>query len=292
MRILLTGATGFVGGRLLRSLAAEHEVYAIARGQHAGLDPAARWLFQDLAAPQWSVDLPSRIDAVVHLAQSRHFRDFPARADDIYGISTGATARLLDWSAKSGVRNFIFASTGGVYGASDGPVKESDALGEADGPLGFYFATKRCGEMLGMRYASAFSFMALRFFFVYGSGQPKQMLLPRLANNIRVGEPISLQGPDGINLNPTHVDDAVAAIRGCFGLTESGIVNIAGPETVSLRTVAEHLGRKLGREPVLKVDAAAKPGHLVADIERMTRLLGAPVIGIDAGLSELVKDFA
>jgi nucleoside-diphosphate-sugar epimerase len=291
MRILLTGVTGFVGERLLRSLVGEHEVYGISRTQHADLDPRVNWLFQDLAAPQWSVDLPSGIDAVVHLAQSRHFRDFPARADDIYGISAGATARLLDWSAKTGVKHFIFASTGGVYGASELPVKETDSLGQAIGPLGFYFATKRCGELLGMQYSGALTFVALRFFFVYGSGQPKQMLLPRLASNICSSEPILLQGNDGIKLNPIHVDDAVLAIRRCFSLTESRVINIAGPETVSLRAVAALLGHKLDCEPILKVDAAAKPGHLVADIGRMTRLIGAPAVGLDVGLSELLKDF-
>lgn len=289
MRILVTGATGFVGGRLLRSLAHGHDVYGVARSSRDGLDLGARWLIQDLAAPRWSVDLPSGVDAVVHLAQSSHFRDFPDRASDIYEVSVGATMRLLDWAAKSGVKRFIFASTGGVYGSSDAPVKESDPADSQGGPLGFYFATKRSSEILGRQYAGVLNFVALRFFFVYGAGQPQQMLLPRLANNVRNGNAISLQGDNGLKLNPIHVDDAVAAIRGCFSLNESAILNVAGPEVVTLRTIADMLGRKLGRAPLFDIDAAARPGHLVADIARMTQAVGAPKIGVDEGLSELLS---
>ncbi len=289
MRILLTGATGFLGGRLLRHLAGRHNVYAIVRAARANLHPGAEWLVQDLAAAKWQIRLPDGVDTVIHLAQSPHFRDFPARAPDIYGVSVNATMQLLDWAAKTGVRHFIFASTGGVYGASDAPVKEGYPLVGDGGPLGFYFAVKRCGELLGVQYAKTLRFIALRLFFVYGSEQPAQMLLPRLANNVRRGNLISLQGPDGIRLNPIHVNDAVVAIERCFALDESCTLNVAGPEVVTLRQIAQTLGEKIGRAPEYKVEAAAHPGHLVADISLMSHALGAPTMGLDAGLAEMLQ---
>ena len=57
------------------------------------------------------------------------------------------------------------------------------------------------------------------------------MLMPRLAANIQTGQPVLLQGEDGICINPIHVDDAVLAIERCLTLGESRVINIAGPET-------------------------------------------------------------
>ncbi|MEW6769038.1 MAG: NAD(P)-dependent oxidoreductase [Pseudomonadota bacterium] len=288
MRILITGGAGFVGGRLIKRLAGEHEIFALVR--KAPAQPAANvtWLVQDLAAPNWSVALPEKIDAVVHLAQSSHFRDFPNQAMDVYAVATGATMRLLDWSHKAGARNFVLGSTGGLYGTSEQPVSETGDLPDQRNQLGFYFAAKRAAELLAQQYAGQINVATLRFFFVYGAGQPAPMLLPRLASNVRDGNPIFLHGDDGLRLNPIHVDDAVNAIRQSLQLTESRVFNIAGPEVTTLRAIGEEIGHQVGRAPVFNVDKITKPNHLVADIARMSRALGAPKIGVAAGIAELL----
>lgn len=288
-KILVTGASGFVGSRLVRLLAREHEVWALVRRPW---DPEAEGcrqvhvLRQDLAAP-WSAELPPRIDAVMHLAQSPHFRRFPESAEEIYAVSVGATMRLLAWALKAGASHFILGSTGGLYGSGEAPMHESDALPEMRNQLGFYFATKRASELLVAQYAGELKTAILRLFFVYGSGQAPHMLMPRLVGNIREGRPVYLQGEEGMRLNPIHVDDAVTAMARCLGLAEGRVFNIAGPETVTLREVAMRIGARVGRPPVLTIDATAQPNHLVADIRRMSSALGPPQIGIDAGIAEL-----
>lgn len=112
--------------------------------------------------------------------------------------------------------------------------------------------------------------------------------MPRLAANIGSGQPVMLQGDDGISINPIHVDDAVIAIERCLSLPESRVLNIAGPEVVTLRAIAETIGDYLGRAPVFTVDKLNVPNHLFADIARMTRVLGAPEIGVKAGIGELL----
>jgi nucleoside-diphosphate-sugar epimerase len=242
---------------------------------------------QDLAADAWSVELPSGIDAIIHLAQSPHYRDFPAQARDIWGVAAGATMRLLDWGRRAGARHFVLASTGGIYGTSDRPVREADPLPEQRTQLGFYFAAKRASELAVTQYAGELAAIVLRCFFVYGSGQSPKMLMPRLVDSIRVGRPIQLQGEDGLRLNPIHVDDAARAIEACLRLTEARVINVAGPEPTTLRGVAATIGRLVEREPVFDVDATVAPNHLVADITRMRRAIGAPRIGIAEGLAEL-----
>lgn len=287
MRILITGATGFLGGRLLRSLAGRHEVWAITRRRPEQTWPDGRILIQDLAAESWTAELPSAIDAVVHLAQSPEFRDFPNRAANIYGVSAAATMRLLEWAQRAGARHFVLGSTDGLYGSSGNPVREADPIPDHRSQLGFYFATKRASELLAMQYASQFHVAVLRFFFIYGAGQSERMLLPRLVGSVRAGRSVLLQGEDGIRLNPIHVDDAVRAIERTFDLQESRIFNVAGPQTASLREIANSIGRAVDCPPVFDIDKTVTPAHLVADIGRMTGALGAPSIRLDRGIAEL-----
>jgi UDP-glucose 4-epimerase len=289
MRILVTGGTGFIGARLIDHLANEHEIFALGRRRGAASSDQVRWLIQNLAELHWSVELPSKIDAVVHLAQSAHFREFPAQAMDIYSVSAATTMRLLDWALRAGACNFVLGSTGGLYGASDEPVSEKDPLPEQRNQLGFYFASKRAAELLAQQYTGQINVATLRFFFVYGAGQPAPMLLPRLVASVREGTAVFLQGDDGIRLNPVHVDDAVKAISRAMELPESRLINIAGPEVTTLRRIVEEIGLQLGRKPVFNVDKITRPNHLVADIDRMSRVLGAPRVSLKAGLSELIS---
>ena len=207
---------------------------------------------------------------------------------DIYSVSAATTMRLLDWGLKAGTRNFVLGSTGGLYGASDEAVTESDPLPEQRNQLGFYFASKRAAELFAQQYTGQLNIATLRFFFVYGAGQPASMLLPRLATNVREGRAIFLQGENGIRLNPVHVDDAIGAICRALELKESRLINIAGPELTTLRAIGEEIGRQVQREPIFNVDKIAQPNHLVADINRMTRVLGAPKVGIKMGISDLL----
>jgi nucleoside-diphosphate-sugar epimerase len=285
-RILLTGATGFLGTRLAARLSG-HELWALTRRKPAEASGGCRWLLQDLAADHWEVELPDRIDTVIHLAQSPNYRNFPEAAAEIFSVGAQATLRLADWAVRAGANRFILASTGGLYGSSDDPVSEDAQLVEERGPLGFYFATKRTSELIATQYATRLSAFILRFFFIYGSGQPRQMLMPRLVDSVREERPINLQGSDGIRINPIHVDDASRAVERCLELNRGETVNIAGPEAASLRYIAERIGSELGREPKFAVDPASKPRHLVADISRMRSLLSPPVVNVADGIREL-----
>ncbi len=288
-RIFVTGATGFLGSQLVAHLAREHEIWAMTRRDPAPELERVHWLRQDLTHDRWDIALPGQIDAVVHLAQSPQFRNFPEAAPEIYAVAVGATMRLLDWSVRAGARHFILASTGGLYGSSDTAVRETDTLPELRNQLGFYFATKRASELLATQYTGQINAVVLRYFFLYGSGQAPQMLMPRLLANIRSGQPVYLHGEEGIRINPIHVDDAVMLVRRCLDLTESRLINIAGPQVASLRDIALAIGKCVGRAPVFTVDTTVRPNHLVADIRRMTSALGAPKIGIEEGIAELCK---
>jgi UDP-glucose 4-epimerase len=287
-RILITGATGFLGTRLLDHLQTDNEIWILTRRPSERVT-RVHWLNQDLAADQWQVNLPAQIDAIIHLAQSPFFRDFPEKAADVYAVATGALMRLLDWGLSAGAKHLVLASTGGLYGTTSRPVREVDPLPDIRTQLGFYFAAKRASELLAAQYATMINTIVLRFFFLYGSGQAPQMLMPRIARNICEGRAVYLHGENGMRLNPIHVDDAVVAIKQCLRLSESRIFNIAGPETANLRHIAETIGRHVKCKPVFTIDETIEPNDLVADIQRMSTALGAPKIGIEQGIAELCK---
>ena len=154
--------------------------------------------------------------------------------------------------------------------------------------MGFYPASKRAAELLLLPFAADMTIVNLRYFFIYGPDQSRDMLIPRLVDNIRDGRAVNLQGINGLRFNPIHVTDAVRATAAALALSESATINVAGPQALTMRAMAETIAAKAGRPPVFTVEEGSKPGHLVADIGRMEALLGAPEHNFDDRVAELL----
>jgi nucleoside-diphosphate-sugar epimerase len=250
--------------------------------------PNVHQIRHDLSKDALASGLPKRIDAVIHLAQGKGFREFPEHALETFAVNVSATMSLLDWARVAGARTFVLASSGGVYGSGSSVFVETDQVAP-EGSLGFYVSTKRCAELLAANYASSFNVVALRFFFVYGPGQSRSMLIPRLIDNISAGRPINLDGHDGIRINPTYVSDAVASVLAALSLESSETINVAGPETETLRSIANIIGDLVGNEPVFNVNDRATPRDVVGDTTKMARLLAAPIVSLREGLRSSVQ---
>jgi len=284
-RLLVTGASGLLGARFVALAASQgHEVCAVGRSAPEPPQPNVRPIAMDLACPLDRSALPPQIDAVLHLAQSRRFREFPDGAGDVFAVNVARTAELLDYAHGAGATHFVLASTGGVYAPSAEPLTEDSALAAKPG---FYPASKLAAELLAHPYAGLMTVAILRFFFIYGAGQGSDMLMPRLVASVRDGRPIQLQGDDGLSLNPVHVDDAAAAVLAATEMEESATVNVAGPSTVTLREIAGLIGAELGVEPRFELDEGSAPS-LVADTARMRRVLAEPRTDLQAAIGELL----
>ena len=124
MRILITGATGFIGRHLVARLAAEHVLYALVRRLPTQPHPQVKYIQQDLTAPLDYTALPQRLDALIHQAA---LIDTDAVDDELpFLVNVVATWRLLAYAATAQVHTFVYASTGGIYGCSEQPFQESD----------------------------------------------------------------------------------------------------------------------------------------------------------------------
>lgn len=287
-RCVITGASGLIGSNLIGRLRRAWEVHAISRHPPAG-NPADNviWHKMDLAKELDRQALPERADALIYLAQSEHFRDFPERALDIFGVNTMGLVRALDYARGAGVRTFVYGSSGGVYGYGETSMNEKLVI-PAEGGLGFYLGTKLCSEIVALNYSALMSVVILRFFFVYGPGQRRTMLIPRLIDTIREGRQVALQGTDGVRLNPTYVLDAAAAIERALELEGTYKINVAGPEVLTLREMCEIIGGAVGRPPVYSIQPGA-PRHIVGDISKMRELLVSPRIRFGDGLRLLLS---
>lgn len=286
--MLLTGASGLLGLRLQKILARHCKIYAVVRAMPTEVVDSVEYIVADLAGELNVRSLPSQIDAVVHLAQALDARSFPAGAREIFMINAGTTASLLDYAYKAGARSFVLASTGGLYSKSSLPLNEGSPIIEGDGPLSFYFASKRCAEVIAQQYSPFLNTTIIRPFFMYGPGQRSGMLIPRLIDNIKTGTAITLRGGEGATINPIFVDDAADAVVEILQCEAPfHIINLAGPEKVTIRQIAEQIGRLINRTPIFQLEQGSADEFL-ADVSLINGLLKKPMRSVALGLRDTI----
>jgi UDP-glucose 4-epimerase len=275
MRILITGGTGFIGSALGRRLtAAGHELFSICRpGASASFGETVVW---DATIPAGMSKFPEAVEVVMHLAQSRSYRQFPADSREMFDVNIGMTMALLRWAAaQSSVRQFCLVSSGAVYEPFTTSLQEDAALA----PRGFLGASKLASEIIALPFAGLFKLGVLRLFFPYGPGQ-RDRLIPDLIQRVRSGEAIQLTADgNGMRFAPTFVEDVADVCLASIDSSWTGTVNVATPEVLSIRRVAELIGQQLGVEPRLKkvdrmpVDVVPNLDRLAGrfDLQRFTR---------------------
>jgi nucleoside-diphosphate-sugar epimerase len=260
MRVVLTGGSGFVGAALApRLLSAGHELFCVCRpGFSTAFGESVTW---DSSSPNDLSGFPKTADAVVHLAQSRSYRLFPADSQEMFAVNVAMAMALLNWSAQAGVKRFCLVSSGALYEPFSGLLKEHSAVA----PLGFLGASKLASETLARPFSNLFSLNVLRLFFPYGPGQ-RNRLIPELIRRIREGIPVQLAANDeGVRLTPTFIDDVVEVILASVAHAWTDTLNVASPELVSIRRIATVVGRHLDIEP--RFEAVSTPAvDIVPDL--------------------------
>jgi len=228
MRVLVTGAAGFIGYHVAeRLLARGDEVIgldnlnpyydpALKQARLARLRPHRSFSFEklDLADRSGMDDLFARakIQRVVHLAAQAGVR-YSIQNPHAYAESnlTG-TLHVLEGCRHHGVEHLVFASTSSVYGAN---TKMPFSVHQnVDHPLSFYAATKKANELMAHTYASLYGLpvTGLRFFTVYGPWGRPDMALFLFARNILAGQPIDVFNYGNHRRDFTYVDDIAGGV--------------------------------------------------------------------------------
>ena len=123
---------------------------------------------------------------------------------------------------------------------------------------------------------------------MYGVGQNETMLIPRLISSVQNNKEITLNGQNGIKINPIYVTDASQAVANILDLTGEYIINIAGDEVISLRELCIKISQTVDKEPIFKINDLSQ-NDLVADIEMMRKELIEPTIDLKIGIEKMVK---
>ncbi len=290
MKILVTGASGFVGkATLIALIASGADVVAVSRTRPA-VEGDYEWLATDLLEPDASaaVVAHARPDTILHLAWTLEHGKFWVAPDNLDWV--GATLALARAAAQYGVRRFVGTGTCYEYAWPS----ESDCC-EAITPIApstLYAISKDATRRVVEAYCASIrmEFAWARLFFLYGAGEYPTRLVSSVASALAAGNPARCSSGRAIR-DFMDVRDAGAALSALAHARVTGPINIASGEAVSIADLAMTLGRLAGRPELVHLGALSdrpdEPPRIVAAVERMRRELSiAPARKLSQGLGD------
>ena len=254
MKVLVTGASGFVGRGLVPYLAG-HGFGGVATGRQAPANLPTGWMGCTRADVLARTAGGEGIDAVVHLEVRQHVpRPTPDDAAEFERVNVGNTQEWLDWAGRAGVRRFVFVSSIKAVSPALG-TRPDGLLADAQEPYG---SSKAAAEQAVRDWASASAERAaviLRVAPVYGPGNEAN--LAAFARQVVRGRPC-LVGDGATVKSIVSRTNLAAAIL--FAATNArpgcDVFNVSDPETLSMATVAGLISRLAGAPPPRAIPAA------------------------------------
>ena len=328
MKVLVTGAAGFIGARTAqRLLDAGHEVVGLdnlndsydvnlKQARLARLaGPSFRFVKLELADDAAMAQLFARekFARVVHLAAQAGVRHSLQEPHAYIRSNITGTLNVLEGCRHNGVEHLVYASTSSVYGANTDMPFSVHRI--ADHPLSLYGASKRANELMAHSYSALFALptTGLRFFTVYGPWGRPDMALFTFTRNILEGRPIDVYNQGHHARDFTYVDDiAEGVVRACERIAQPDpqwnsrapdpatssapfrLYNIGNHQPVQLMRYIEVIEQCLGRKAQMNL-MPLQPGDVpetFADIDDLVRDTGyRPATPIEVGIRRFVDWF-
>src|SRR5437773_610946 len=305
MRILVTGAAGFLGSHLCdRLLSLGHRVVGMdnfVTGNRTNLDhlkshSSFQLILHDVAN-FISVDGP--LDGVLHFASPASPIDYLELPIQTMKVGSLGTHKTLGLAKAKGAR-FLIASTSEVYGDPLVHPQPETYWGNVNpvGPRGVYDEAKRFAEAMTMAYHRSHQLdtRIVRIFNTYGPRmRPRD---GRVVSNFIVqalkGEPLTVYGDGSQTRSFCYVDDLIEGIVRLFERGGSDPTNIGNPREFTVRQLAEQVLRRTGsRSPIVERPLPIDdPKVRQPDIARARATLGwEPRISLDEGLQRTIEYF-
>jgi UDP-glucuronate 4-epimerase len=329
MKILVTGAAGFIGAATAQRLLERgyevvgldnlNEYYDVtlkqARLKRLTSHTGFRFVKLDLADTPGVAELftRERFPRVVHLAAQAGVRYSLQNPHAYLQSNVTGTLNILEGCRHTGVEHLVYASTSSVYGANTN-MPFSVHRG-ADHPLSLYASSKRANELMAHNYSALFALptTGLRFFTVYGPWGRPDMALFLFTRNILEGKPIDVFNNGHHQRDFTYVDDiAEGVVRASEHIAQPDpswdskapdpatsfapfrLYNIGNNRPVQLLRYIEVLEEALGRKAI-KNFLPLQPGDVpetFADIDDLVRDVGyRPATPVEVGVRRFVDWF-
>ncbi len=324
MRVLVTGAAGFIGHALAQRLLARGDVVigidnlndyyqvSLKRDRVQTLVDAGgnrfafhQLDFSDMAALNAALE-GVEIDRIVHLGAQAGVRYSLENPQAYVASNLAGHVNLLEIARHRQVEHMVYASSSSVYGGNAKlPFAVEDRV---DHPVSLYAATKRADELMSETYAHLFRtpLTGLRFFTVYGPWGRPDMMMWNFTRRILAGEPIPVFNNGDMYRDFTHIDDIIAGVVACLdhapaddGAEKAGgsvkphaLYNIGNNRSEPLMKVIGLLELACGRKAEMEM-LPMQPGDVhktYADITAIQADLGyAPTTSIEEGVPSFVR---
>ena len=313
MKILVTGAAGFIGSHLVEALVEDGQ-------KVVGIDNFDPFYRRDIKEKNLETALLSdsfrlkeldicqnaellkhleenKYDVVVHLAAKAGVRHSMKAPLDYVKVNVGGTVSLMDAMAQTGHKKLIFASSSSVYGRDPRtPFREDQ---KCDYGMSVYAATKQSGESFTRLYHNiyGFSVINLRFFTVYGPRQRPDLAIHKFLKAALLGEKITVFGDGSMARDYTYIDDIICGAIGSIRRIETLQKSVY--ETYNL---GHNTPVTVGELVAIIEDVCDKKCHTVmnqviplgdvpityADISKASEYLGhSPSLSIREGIKEM-----
>lgn len=257
-RVLVTGASGFVGGSVLLQAPADWDIHTCGRGNLGSSMDGVTHHPLDLTDDQATRALVDVVapDAILHIAAMANIDEAEQDTDRASAINTTATGRLAELAQAHNAR-FVFCSTDNVFDGKRGNYEETDWVA----PVNYYGRSKVAAEVLVHERSDNAAIARIALVLgapVMGTGNA---FIGKLRENLESGRPVSL--PENEVRSPI---DVLTVGKCLLELTDSsyrGVLNLAGNTALNRCDMARRLARKMGYNPDLikPVDSNAMKGR-------------------------------
>ena len=305
MRIVVSGAAGFIGSHFCdRLLADGHTVVgldnyltgAASNLAHLADEPRFRLVRQDITEP-FSIDGP--VDAVVNMASPASPKDYLDHPIETLDVGSTGTRRMLELAREKRAR-FLLTSTSECYGDPEVHPQLETYWGHVNpvGPRSCYDESKRFAEALTMAYRREHGLATgiARIFNTYG---PRMKLddgrvVPAFLGQALDGAPLTVFGDGSQTRSFCYVSDMVEGLDRLMLSGECYPVNLGNPHEITILEFAEHIRRLTGSHSPIEFRPLPEddPKQRCPDISKARALLGwDPRVPLEEGLRLTVEHF-
>ena len=294
-KVLLTGATGFVGPYLVKELLDRKacvKVLTMDKGRNlTGLQDTITMVHGNITDPGTLQNIMKDVDIVFHLAAISNVNYAIAHPRETFETNATGTLNLLEEARKNEINNFVYISSSHVYGRPQyNPMDEKHPVH----PHEPYAASKAAAEMLVNIYGLNYRLKTtiIRPFNMYGPGQSEDFIIPSIISQALKKDIIELG-----NLSPTrdilYIADAIEGIL-IIAQHGEGIYNIGSGKETSIKDVVEMIiniidpaKKYVSIESRRRSNAIDIP-RMCADISRLNKLGWSPVVDLKEGLMKTI----